>query len=168
VLINVTLSGNHATGGGGGGMYQGNGNASLSYVTAAGNTAGYGAGVYKDGSSTGNMYLQDTLLANNTTGNCDGVVSSLGHNMSSDTHCASFTQTGDRQNVALPLGPLADNGGPTLTHMPKVGNPAINGGVCLVGVPTDQRGVARPYGPACDVGAVEWTPGKVFLPVIRR
>jgi hypothetical protein len=54
------------------------------------------------------------------------------------------------------LGPLADNGGPTFTHLPQQGSPAIN----VIPVPqcmfnVDQRGVSRPQGTACDVGSVE-------------
>jgi hypothetical protein len=58
------------------------------------------------------------------------------------------------------LGPLADNGGPTRTHMPAAGSPARDGGSatgCANGVgsiETDQRGMERPLG-ACDLGAVE-------------
>ena len=49
---------------------------------------------------------------------------------------------------------LADNGGPTLTHALVAGSPAFNtGGVS--GLTTDQRGTARPQGPADDIGAVE-------------
>jgi len=52
------------------------------------------------------------------------------------------------------LGPLADNGGPTKTFLPGSGSPAINSGdPSCAG--TDQRGVARPQGGACDRGAVE-------------
>jgi hypothetical protein len=109
--------------------------------------------VYKD--SVVGVFLQNTLLSNNTTGNCDGVVSSLGYNLSSDSNCGNFTQTGDQQNVSLPLGPLANNGGSTFTHMPLSGNPAIEGGQCVIGVTTDQRGGTRPSGSQCDVGAVE-------------
>jgi hypothetical protein len=54
------------------------------------------------------------------------------------------------------LGPLADNGGPTQTHALPLGSPAID----VVPAPlceatADQRGVARPQGPGCDVGAFE-------------
>ncbi len=49
--------------------------------------------------------------------------------------------------------PLADNGGPTWTFMPPPGSAAIDGGVCDYG--SDQRGVPRPQGGACDIGAVE-------------
>ena len=52
------------------------------------------------------------------------------------------------------LGPLADNGGSTLTHALLAGSPAIDaaGGSCPA---TDQRGIARPQGAACDIGSFE-------------
>ena len=54
------------------------------------------------------------------------------------------------------LGPLADNGGPTETHDLLPGSPAIDAGSPGCPPPdTDQRGVARPQGVACDIGAVE-------------
>ncbi|MCL4303737.1 MAG: hypothetical protein KJ077_49080 [Anaerolineae bacterium] len=165
-LINVTLSDNHTNANGGGGMFQDNGTATLNYVTVAGNTSiVFGGGVYKQGSGT--MTLRDTLLTNNSVGNCDGVVGSAGHNLSSDTNCGLFTQTGDQQNVALPLGPLANNGGPSLTHRPLTGNPAINGGDCIGGIATDQRSFSRPFGSNCDVGAVEVGP-VMYLPVVVK
>jgi hypothetical protein len=61
------------------------------------------------------------------------------------------------------LGALANNGGPTPTHALLPGSPAIDripSAFCTV--PTDQRGVLRPYAPigggACDVGAYEFSP----------
>ena len=55
------------------------------------------------------------------------------------------------------LAPLANNGGPTKTHALPAGSPAIDA------IPpfdpgctgTDQRGVARPRGAGCDIGAFE-------------
>jgi hypothetical protein len=53
------------------------------------------------------------------------------------------------------LGPLADNGGTTLTHELLQGSLAIDA-AGTVGIPaTDQRGIARPQGPAADIGAFE-------------
>ena len=71
------------------------------------------------------------------------------------------------------LGPLADNGGFTLTHDLRPGSPAIDAGSPTVCPATDQRGAARPIdgdgkdGARCDMGAVEYMP-KVFLPLVRR
>jgi predicted outer membrane repeat protein len=164
-LTNVTLSGNRANSNGGGGIYQDGGTATLNFVSVVSNTAAaFGGGVYKQG--LGTMTLRNTLLANNTF-NCDGVVGSAGHNLSSDTSCASFIETGDQNNILLPLGALANNGGPTLTHLPLTGNPAIDGGVCVAGVTADQRGWNRPSGSTCDVGAVEVGPS-VYLPLVVK
>lgn len=55
------------------------------------------------------------------------------------------------------LGPLADNGGPTLTMEPLPDSPAIDQGNNQICPPTDQRGVARPIRARCDIGAVETT-----------
>ncbi len=56
------------------------------------------------------------------------------------------------------LGPLEDNGGPARTAHPKPGSPLIDAipeKDCRANVATDQRGISRPQGPGCDVGAVE-------------
>lgn len=58
------------------------------------------------------------------------------------------------------LGPLANNGGPTLTHLPGAGSPALNivpmGTLgCGTAVPQDQRGETRPQDSACTLGSVE-------------
>jgi hypothetical protein len=60
----------------------------------------------------------------------------------------------------LNLGPLQNNGGPTHTHALLSGSVAIDAAAdCTdaTGAPItdDQRGVARPHGAACDVGAFE-------------
>ena len=53
------------------------------------------------------------------------------------------------------LGALADNGGPTPTFLPMAGSPIIDVANAAMCPPTDQRGVPRPQGVGCDVGAVE-------------
>lgn len=58
------------------------------------------------------------------------------------------------------LGPLAGNGGPTLTHLPGTNSPVIDAapqGVvgCGTTVTGDQRGETRPQGSACTLGSVE-------------
>jgi hypothetical protein len=63
-------------------------------------------------------------------------------------------------NVDPKLGALADNGGPTQTRELLPGSPAIDAVVASgAGCPaTDQRGVSRPNGAACDIGAYEHAP----------
>ncbi len=53
------------------------------------------------------------------------------------------------------LGALADNGGPTLTHALLPGSPALDAGNDAACSATDQRGVSRPQGAHCDIGAYE-------------
>lgn len=65
------------------------------------------------------------------------------------------------------LGPLADNGGFNMTHALGAGSSAIDAGDMTVCPATDQRGVARPIGGGCDIGAYEYEP-KIFLPLMIR
>lgn len=54
------------------------------------------------------------------------------------------------------LGPLVDNGGSMETHLPGLGSALIDRSFADAGCrPTDQRGVSRPRGRHCDIGAVE-------------
>lgn len=84
---------------------------------------------------------------------CAAALTSGGYNLVSDASC-SFAAVGDLQSVSANLGALVNNGGPTITHRPSEGSPAIDSGNPACG-PTDQRGVARPQGAGCDRGAVE-------------
>ncbi|CAN5302122.1 hypothetical protein BH09ACT5_BH09ACT5_11200 [soil metagenome] len=63
---------------------------------------------------------------------------------------------GNLVGVSAKLGPLADNGGSTLTHLPLPGSPAIDAGnPAVTGAPaTDQRGSTRIVR-TIDIGAVE-------------
>jgi hypothetical protein len=85
-------------------------------------------------------------------------VHSSGWNLVSEPSCA-FDGPGDQVGSAL-LGPLSTEGGPTQVRMPGTGSPAIDAvpsgtpGACDPSVP-DQRGVSRPQGAGCDIGAVE-------------
>jgi predicted outer membrane repeat protein len=118
----------------------------------SGNTAGYGGGgIYSGGNAT----LTNTIVSDNGVDNCGGSVSSSGYNLTDDDSCG-FTAPGDLVVADAMLGPLADNGGPTETHALLAGSPAIDAGSPDCPPPaTDQRGVARPQGAACDIGAFE-------------
>jgi hypothetical protein len=76
--------------------------------------------------------------------------------ISSDNSCG-FTQPSSRNNTDPRLGPLADNGGPTLTVSLLDGSPATDTANPVACPPTDQRGFPRPYGIGCDIGAFETT-----------
>jgi predicted outer membrane repeat protein len=152
-LTNVTIADNTASSGAV--VYSTNGSAVLEFTTIANNTTSAGA---LDASAAA-LTIKNSILANNQAVNCGSTLtaSSQGFNLSSDGSCGFF-QTGDSENVDSLLGPLADNGGATLTHLPAAESDAIDRGSCTLDITTDQRGMARPQGDACDIGAVERAP----------
>jgi hypothetical protein len=97
----------------------------------------------------------NTIIAYNSPSNCSGTTGDAGHNLSSDASCA-FTSSGTMNKTDPKLGPLADNGGPTLTMGLLPGSPAIDAGNTSLAPATDQRGFPRPAGLAADIGAFEY------------
>ena len=73
-----------------------------------------------------------------------------GHNL-----VGSFQNATPTSNANPMLDVLADNGGPTPTMAPQLGSPVIDASDCAAAPATDQRGVTRPQGASCDLGAVE-------------
>ncbi len=162
---NSTISGNTGnTGYGGGGLinfsFHGHATTSVSSSTIAENTnlAGRGHAIAVAFSPAGSLTVKNSILAGPTAGaggDCYGGVTSLGHNLASDNSCG-LSGSGDLNNTNPLLGPLADDGGPTETHPLLSGSPAIDAvPLASCAVSTDQRGVARPQGSACDIGAYE-------------
>lgn len=165
-LVNVTISENHSIPPdptASHGLFADNGHVELINSTVI-NNGGYGIRHNGTGST---ITIENTILAGHPSGNCHDGITSAGFNISSDDTCA-LTLPGDRPETDPLLEPLADNGGPTLSYMPQPGSPAIDGGQCLPGVETDQRGFPRFYGEACDVGAVEVQPRPLYLPLLGR
>ncbi|HEY7282248.1 MAG TPA: choice-of-anchor Q domain-containing protein [Actinomycetota bacterium] len=111
----------------------------------------------------GTITLTSTILALNTAPSepdCAGIDSG-GHNLVGTTAGCGFTKKPtDKVNIANPqLGPLHMNGGHTRTIALLVGSPALDWiPAAQCGVAADQRGVHRPQGPRCDVGAYERKP----------
>ncbi len=175
-LDNSTISGNTANGGWGGGVwiyYQAE--ITATNTTISSNNAGGGIFNYHeqalaaDGSDAiapaqeSNVRLKNTIVANNMVRNCGRNLSSppidsLGHNFDSDNTC-ELGQPTDLNNADARLGPLQNNGGPTLSHALLPGSPAIDAGDSGSCPSTDQRGVERPQGDTCDIGAYELTFG---------
>ncbi len=87
---------------------------------------------------------------------CDAPVASAGHNLEDGAGCG-FTGPGDQRGLDPKLGTLGDNGGPTQTMALLPGSPAVNAGASRCD-PNDQRGVSRPEGGVCDIGAYELAP----------
>jgi hypothetical protein len=99
--------------------------------------------------------LKNSIVANSASGNCSGTITEGGGNLSyPDNSCPGI-------NADPQLSELADNGGPTQTMALQAGSAAIdainivNGSCNDTGVTGDQRGVTRPQGTKCDIGAFE-------------
>lgn len=92
---------------------------------------------------------------------CSGPVTDGGYNLSSDTanSCKFSSAKHSLSKANAKLGALGNHGGPTQTQVPAKGSQAIDvipvGSAGCVQGATDQRGVSRPQGPKCDIGAVE-------------
>lgn len=172
-VTNSTISGNSAVGGDGGGLWVRYGaSATLISSTVAGNFALDGAdGAGINAGPESSVTLKNTILANGSSGaNCavgNGTITSQDHNIADDTSCDAFlTLPGDLPNTPAGLDPsgLQNNGGPTKTIALLYTSKAIDA-IALSSdctVTTDQRGVSRPQGLYCDIGAFELTPNFYF------
>jgi parallel beta helix pectate lyase-like protein len=156
-IANSTISGNSA-GTKGGGIFD---SAHIRNSTFSGNSAGSGGGIY----NISGLEIYNTILNAGASGenifNDGGTVTSQGYNLSSDDGGGYLNGSGDQINTDPLLGPLQDNGGPTLTHMPLPGSPAIDAGDPNFTPPPfrDQRGPCfhRVFR-RIDVGSVETQP----------
>jgi hypothetical protein len=153
----------------GAGIYN-SGTIALQFSTLARNTnvsvgqsiAAYlvGDGIY----NTGVVTLENSIVAFHPHGDFEGPIVDGGHNISSDSS-GHFTTS--LENIDPKLGPLADNGGPTLTMPLLDGSPAIDAGG-ITGPFFDQRGNSRPFGSGFDIGAVEQSPPGTISLQIRQ
>ena len=137
----------------GAGVRQTGGRVTILNVTIATNSSSPGGAALSMGLLSRSI-LQNTIVADNTGGDCGRSVVSLGNNLDSDGGCL-LDQPGDLSAAAANLGPLALNAGPTETHILITGRAAIdaaNPGACPA---LDQRGFERSLGGVRDIGAYE-------------
>jgi hypothetical protein len=161
-IVNSTISGN-STGdpdnGYGGGIAADGGGVVPPALTITNSTVGGNSSAICGGVCGGTVEIENTILNANASGNIDGTVTSHGYNISSDDGGGHLNGPGDQINTDPLLGPLRNHGGPTLTHMPRRGSPAIDAGDPNFSPPPDhdQRGACflRVFGPRIDVGSVE-------------
>ncbi len=165
-LVNSTVTGNRDAEIGAG-IFS-SGSVSLVYSTVVGNSADVAFSNIDSQqlSSFGSVVAGGVA----TQDSCLGTPTSFGYNFSDDLSCG-FTQPTDRQDAGSPgLGELANNGGPTRTMLPAAASPLVNAippASCqadgAAGITADQRGIARPQGTGCDIGAVE---AQIVVPVV--
>jgi hypothetical protein len=177
-LINSTVSGNKSFGDGGGIYARIGGQVRLYNTTVINNRSdanatgsGHGGGIWSPAAASAS--LQNSVLAYNLSTNmahalinedCYGTVAGNLHNLL--TFATNCTVTG-ASSVGDPFlgSDLADNGGPTPTHALAGGGDALDKvppSDCIddfaASLTTDQRGVKRPIGSACDLGSFELEP----------
>ncbi|HJT97163.1 MAG TPA: choice-of-anchor Q domain-containing protein, partial [Rhodanobacteraceae bacterium] len=156
-LFNSTISGNTATWIGG--FYSKAPltieNSTIAFNIGIGVTSTYAAGVlaYAD-----EIAISSSIISNNVAGGTPFDLA--GHGAATGDHdlimasdiAPPGTLTDDPE-----LGPLQDNGGPTLTHLPAPGSVAVDAGSNPQSADYDQRGTAHPraIGAAPDIGATE-------------
>jgi LPXTG-site transpeptidase (sortase) family protein len=188
-ISNSTFSGNSATSGNGGGIYTHASNAGSTANTTVinstiiGNSADLGGGIAAETLNAGGEIAIITLRNSIIYGNIGGTAPNC------ITTNTGASLTGDANNLfhstdgVCPIGAsdvtsnlvvnsivsgLADNGGPTQTHALVSGSPAIDAGnaTTCANSPVsnkDQRGVTRPQGAGCDIGAYETGP---IIPIV--
>ncbi|MBX7106483.1 MAG: hypothetical protein K1X57_20580, partial [Gemmataceae bacterium] len=168
-LVNSTLSANSATGAsatGGGVRFQSTATLTIRNCTLVQNSAGsQGGGVSR---SSGTVNIESSILAQNTavTSGADfagpisqGYYCLIGSNDGTVITFAKFNMVGTKASpINAKLGALANNGGPTPTHLPASDSPAREAGSNPGGLTTDQRGSARVWNGRVDIGATEANP----------
>jgi CSLREA domain-containing protein len=172
-VVNTTISGNTFFDGSGGGIFNDAGTIILNSSTITGNGCCSGQNYGEGGgieNVAGTVRIQNSIIAGNlaaTNPDCSGQMSSLGNNLIGNSAGCDVSQDGTNQSDLVGtqnellnplLGPLQDNDGVTFTHALLPGSPAIDAGSTESCPATDQRGVARPQGAACDIGAFEVSP----------
>ena len=166
-ISNSTFSGNVSTAWHGGGIFHTDGDLTVTHSTFAGNSSPAGTasailvasfGAPASATLTGNI-LEGIpgSPACAIEGGGAATITSAGGNVDGDGSC-NLAGPGDQPFTAPLLGPLADNGGVTLTHLLAAGSPAIDAAAVATCPATDQRGVSRPQGGGCDAGAFELVP----------
>ena len=161
-MTNVTLSGNAANGDGGG--LANTNSARLSYVTIANNIADNdsdGAGTGGGVANTGALKFTATIIGGNQvktglSADCAGALNSADYNvLETMAQCTISGATAHNHTSVDPALDLLTNTGGTWAHSLLAGSVAINNGDPVHCPATDQRGVARPIGSTCDIGAFE-------------
>jgi len=169
-ITNSTVTGNSAVGqhdghpwGHGGGIV---GEVTLTNSTLSNNYSNLSAGGIEGSGAIGN-----TILNSNSGANITGSMTSLGYNISSDDGGGNLTGPGDQINTDPMIGPLQNNGGPTLTHALLPGSPAVNAGDPNFTPPPfyDQRETpyVRVFNGRIDIGAFELQPRHHATPAPR-
>jgi hypothetical protein len=157
-LTNSTISGNSAFGKGGGlyGIYLQMFNSTVAFNANTTSAAPAAGGIYVIKRSE----LESSIVSGNTQNSTPydfGGVATLLVGANNLIGVSTIIPPLDTITDDPHLGPLQDNGGPTLTHALLPGSPAIDAGNNVADLADDQRGggFARVSGASADIGAYE-------------
>jgi IPT/TIG domain len=153
-FVNVTITGNDS--GACSGTLRVQDANTFTNVTISGNKGAGGALQAEAATFANSIIANQTGSADCATAPTDG-----GSNLSSDASCgfAAGSPTFDLVSTDPGLGALANNGGPTDTMALTSSSPPVDAVHNICPPPAaDQRGVPRPRGAACDIGAFEFSP----------
>lgn len=168
-ITNSTVSGNSATVGGGG-VTVSYGTTLITNTVVSGNTVSIGANEIEAPVSDFVESPNSITTQNNVFGSNESTYSEAISGFTPNISDIVISSDGDGLNLPLNkiIQPLADNGGPTLTHSLAVGSPAIDAGESDACLMTDQRGEVRANSSAdpCDIGSVEGVVSQETLFVI--
>ena len=145
----------------------------MTNLTFAGNSATNGGAIVNQGVATVQMHNvilwgNSATQAGNQIHNTGSAAATIDHSLvqgsggSGNWDAALGIDGGGNLDADPLLGPLGDHGGLTPTRLPGMPGAAIDAGTCAGAPSHDQRGVARPQGAACDIGAVELVLDRIF------
>ncbi|MCJ7695714.1 MAG: CSLREA domain-containing protein [Anaerolineaceae bacterium] len=168
-VTNSTFEGNSATADGGGIYSYTDTDTKITHSTFSGNSAGAatdGGGIH----ILGSLRMYNSILSNSVTGyDCywnyidlpTSINNLIMNNAPSTTACGTPLLTNNPN-----LGALVNNGGFTQTMALPETSPAVDQGHVTYCETEDQRGVVRPSGPGCDLGAYEYEYPDTTPPVV--
>jgi len=173
-VTNSTFSNNSAYGSGGG-IYNANGyiSATITNSTFSGNSAGsQGGGMYYGTGGTlnyANTIVADSTLGGDCAGAITGTIGTNTNNLVEDGSCSTSGVNFLSGDPSLDI--LDDNGGSTQTIALISGSSAIDAGdntICAASPVNnlDQRGITRPVGTTCDIGAFEGSIADTRVPSV--
>ncbi|HLO31188.1 MAG TPA: choice-of-anchor Q domain-containing protein, partial [Anaerolineales bacterium] len=157
-FTNTTISGNHTLGTAGAAISNSSGTIRIRYTTITNNGDSYA--IYSLNSSA-HIEIGDSILAGNPGGDCfvgTANMISTGHNVFGHSPVCSSSSgpvpdPSDQVGVDPQLSVLFPGG-----YQPILStSPAIDHATPASCPATDQRGMTRPQGTACDIGAYEYT-----------
>jgi predicted outer membrane repeat protein len=156
-VTDCTFVGNTAAGSGG--AIEAQGPVTVESSTFTLNTAGIAGGAIDNYAGQYAVKVGDSILSGDHSGAPEfcNAVTSLGHNLVSNTANSTGWTSSDFQNMSPTLGPLGDYGGPTESVPLLPGSKGIGQGTLISGITTDQRGFALPSTNP-DIGAFQTGP----------